>query len=189
MNRILASLTLEGMTLDVGGGHSPDYFNYFQRDTDYQLMGSIDGSTDPVDFEKDSLPVLDKAYKTVILSNVLEHVYNYQHLLKEVRRICCGQLIGVVPFMYQYHPDPHDFLRFSEEALKRALTEAGFKEVEITQIEGGPIMANFNNLTLSMPAIVRPMAYIWYRFWDEVFLALRPDSESRCPLGFVFVAR
>ena len=181
INELLSRYCLEGRTVDVGGGHAPDYFEYFKQAPDFKLE-VVDGSMQTIDFEKDRLPYEDKGIDTVILCNVLEHIFNYQHLLNEVERVCRGQIIGCVPFQFQYHPDPHDYFRFTKEALRKLLGD----EAEIVAIEGSPVMANFNNITLSLPSLVRPVAYLWYRMMDWIFVGLRPKSVERCPLGFVF---
>lgn len=190
MNACLSAYSLHGATVDIGGGHKPDYFNYFKSEPDFTLL-VLDGSINSIDFEKDILPLKDRSADTVILCNVLEHVYNYAHLLDETRRILKegGQLIGCVPFQHQYHPDPHDFFRYSSEALQKMFVIAGFESVSLTPLEGGPVMANFNNIVLSLPSMLRPIAFFWYRLWDTFFIFLRPNSVYRCPLGFVFIAR
>ncbi|MDB5225308.1 MAG: hypothetical protein JWL87_260 [Candidatus Adlerbacteria bacterium] len=189
MNRELSHETLRGRVADIGGGHEPDYFEYFKTDSSITLE-RLDGSFSGIDFEKDSLPFQSGAMDTVILCNVLEHIYNYRYLLAEVHRILSaeGRLIGVVPFWVGYHPDPHDYFRYTEEALRRILKDAGFKDVSIKPLGGGPLLANFNTLVLSVPRLLRPVLYLWYAGLNHVFIHLRPKSARRQPLGFVFTA-
>jgi SAM-dependent methyltransferase len=187
MNKGLSVFTLRGRVLDVGGGHAPDYFNYFKTEPDAHVE-TIDGSTQTVDFEKDALPYPDNSIDTIILCNVLEHVYAYQFLLNEVRRVLKpdGQLIGFVPFLIQYHPDPHDYFRYTHEALARIFDDSGFKNVKITRVGGGPFLANFNNLVLSLPRVLRAPLYLPYALLDAAFVRLRSRVTMRYPLGFIF---
>ncbi len=189
MNESLVLQTLQGVVVDVGGGRNPDYFDYLKQEDGTQIE-MIDGSISNIDFEKDRLPFVDAYTDTVLLCNVLEHIYNYQFLVKQIHRVLKknGQLIGFVPFWVGYHPDPHDYFRYTPESLRRIFSDTGFKNVKIVPIGGGPILANFNTIVLSMPSILRPVVYVWYSTLDALFLCLRPKSKARNPLGFIFTA-
>jgi SAM-dependent methyltransferase len=189
MNLALQRFSLVGRVLDVGGGHSPDYFTYFKRELGSSIE-TVDGSMTGIDFESDPLPLGNETVDTVILCNVLEHIYNHQFLLKEIRRLLTpgGQLIGFVPFWVGYHPDPNDYFRYTHEALLRMLADAGFVGVEISPLAVGPILANFNTIVLSLPRIARPFVYVWYAFLNSLFLRARPASGERNPLGYIFTA-
>ncbi|MBC7836229.1 methyltransferase domain-containing protein [Acetobacteraceae bacterium] len=188
MNIELSKYTLRGKVADIGGGHRPDYFTYFKQDPGAEVL-SLDGLLQKIDFEKDRLPFEDGSIDTVILCNVLEHMYDYKHLLSEIKRIMApqAQLIGWVPFWCNYHPDPHDYFRYTHEALEKIFHDTGFEHTTIKRVGRSPIYANLENIILSVPRIFRPLLYVWYAGFDKVFLALRPKSAKRCPLGFLFV--
>ncbi len=189
MNEALARETLRGRVVDVGGGHHPDYFDYLQR-ADGVHLDIVDASLSGIDFEKDPLPFRDASTDTVLLCNVLEHIYDYRFLIRQVHRILKaeGQLIGFVPFWVSYHPDPHDFFRYTDEALHRMLTDVGFKKIIIERIGRGPLLANFNTIVLSVPRIFRPLLFVVYALADQLFVRLRSQSVRRNPLGFLFTA-
>lgn len=190
MNRALADERIAGRVVDIGGGRSPDYFSYLGI-ADGTTIEASDLSLGSVDFEKDSLPYASGTIDTVLMCNILEHIYHHQHLLGEARRILRpeGDLIGFVPFWVGYHPDPHDYFRYTHEALRTMFTEAGFEDVEVTPIGGGPFVANFNTIVLSIPRLLRPLLYIPYALLDRIFLSLRPSSRKRFPLGYLFTAK
>jgi SAM-dependent methyltransferase len=187
MNHRLSRETLRGKVADVGGGHSPNYFEYLQREDGTEIP-SVDASMSGIDFEKDRLPHQDAQVDTVVLCNVLEHIYNYRHLASEVRRICApsGQVLGFVPFWVGYHPDPRDYFRYTRESLALIFKEAGFSRVSIEALGGSPLLANFNTIVLTLPGWLRPVLYLWYRPLDALFLYLRPHSAVRNPLGYFF---
>lgn len=189
MNEALAHETIRGTVVDVGGGRQPDYFDYLGHAADVQVT-AVDGTLSGIDFEKDPLPFGDAHADTVLLCNVLEHIYNYQFLMQQVHRVTKpgGCLIGFVPFWVGYHPDPHDYFRYTKESLERLLADAGFRDVTIVLIGRGPILANFNTLVLSLPRVLRPIAYAWYAAFDALFLLMRPNSRTRNPLGYQFTA-
>jgi SAM-dependent methyltransferase len=190
MNRALTANTIRGRVVDIGGGRSPDYFSYLKKEENSSIEAS-DLSLSPINFETDTLPYESASIDTVIMCNILEHMYNYDHLLKEVRRIMRpgSELIGFVPFWVGYHPDPHDYFRYTHEALEKILEEAGFETIVVTRIGRGPLAANFNTIMLSIPRLLRPILYIPYALLDRLFLVLRPASAVRFPLGYLFTAR
>jgi SAM-dependent methyltransferase len=190
MNRALAAESIEGRVVDLGGGRSPDYFSYL-RIEEGATIEACDLSLGAIDFETDALPYPTSTIDTVLMCNILEHIYHYAHLLSEARRVMRphGAIIGFVPFWVGYHPDPHDYFRYTQEALRKILAEAGFESVEVTPIGGGPFVANFNTVVLSFPRLLRPVLYVPYALVDRLFLFLRPNSRVRHPLGYLFTAR
>jgi SAM-dependent methyltransferase len=189
MNESLAHETMRGRVIDVGGGRNPDYFAYLKKENVVSIE-AVDASFTAIDFEIDPLPFTDAYADTVLLCNVLEHIYAHQYVLKQVHRVLKegGQLIGFVPFWVGYHPDPHDYFRYTNEALQRMLHDAGFKNIRILPIGGGPFFANFNTIVLSLPRVARPLVYLFYVAIDTLFVILRPKSRMRNPLGYQFNA-
>lgn len=190
MNVALSREHISGKTVDIGGGRAPDYFSYLQQESGTTIE-PVDGSLSGIDFEKDALPYKNNSIDTVLMCNILEHIYNYQHLLREGRRILRtgGTLVGFVPFWVGYHPDPQDYFRYTKEALVRMLSDAGFKDICVIEVGGGPFRANFNTISLSLPRFLRPVVYPFYVVADSIMLALRPLSRARNPLGFMFSAQ
>lgn len=189
MNESLSRETLRGRVIDVGGGHHPDYFNFLQHEGEISLE-SVDASFSGINFEEDPLPFEDSYADTVLLCNVLEHIYEHKFLMHQVHRVLKkgGKLIGFVPFMIGYHPDPHDYFRYTKEALLRICKDAGFRDIKITEVGGGPFCSNFNTIVLSMPHVLRAALFPFYWMLDRIFLLFRPTSRSRYPLGYLFTA-
>ena len=185
----LSKETISGRVIDVGGGRNPDYFSYMTV-VSGTMIEPLDGSISGIDFEKDPLPYGAQSVDTVVLCNVLEHIYNYAFLLSEIHTALRpkGKIIGFVPFLVGYHADPHDYFRYTNEALEKMLTEAGFSGIQIRSVGKGPFAVNFNNLVLSIPRFVRPFMYLPFALFDKLFLFLRPSAQKRYPLGFIFTA-
>ena len=190
MNRALAEETLRGKVVDIGGGRHPDYFEYFKKEGKPDIE-PLDGSISGINFETDALPYGSNTVDTVILCNVLEHLYHHAHILEEIKRVLKsdGQLVGFVPWWVGYHPDPHDYFRYTHEALERIFKDAGYTSAKIRPIGGSPLLANFNTIVLSVPRFVRPVLYLWYAPLDRLFAKMRPNSRIRNPLGYVFVVK
>ncbi len=189
MNFGFKKYSLKGKVVDVGGGRSPDYFQYFKKENGVSVE-AIDGSINKIDFERDSLPYTDNTVDTVICANVLEHIFNFNHLVKEMNRILKsdGQIIGYVPFMINYHPDPNDYFRYSDESLKKIFAYNGFKNIVIDRVGGGTFFVNFNNIMLSLPIILRTALFPFVYLFDNLYNKLRPYTKIRFPLGYIFYA-
>lgn len=179
-----------GFIVDIGGAKSASYLGRLALAAG-AVVESVDGATHALDFEKDALPYGDGAADAAICCNVLEHVYGHRHLVAEIRRVLApgGTLLGFVPFFVQYHPDPRDYFRYTNEALERILSDAGFAEVSVEAVGQGPIGVCVNSLLLSLPRLLRPVLVALA--WPLALLSvrLRPNLRARFPLGYVFEAR
>ena len=84
----------------------------------------------------DVIPLEDSSADIAILSNVLEHVYDFQTLLKEIHRVLRpgGSILIVVPFMIKLHQLPYDFFRYTRHALERIGEETGFADIQVDEL-------------------------------------------------------
>lgn len=189
MNEALQKYTLSGRVIDVGGGRAPDYVARMHKEAGTTIE-PVDGSISGINFEKDALPYEEKTIDCVITCNLLEHIYHFDFLLRETHRVLKprGRLVGFVPFMMAYHPDPHDYFRYTKEALKKMLAEVGYDGIEVKEVGGGPFFVTFNTLMVSVPRIFRGALYPLCALLDGVFLFLRPRARDRYPLGYCFCA-
>lgn len=194
-NAELPTNKVDGRVLDVGGGKHQDYLEFLEKSEDV-FVETVDIALKGqegrvVDFEKDPLPFGEATFDHVLVFNVLEHIYNYLFLTKEMLRVLKdnGQLVGFVPFLVNYHPDPHDYFRYTKEALQKILEGSGFRNVQVKEVGRGPFAVNYNNLALSLPLVVRVVLFPFYYFADKVFLSLRPKVRARYPLGYIFTAQ
>jgi SAM-dependent methyltransferase len=86
------------------------------------------------------LPFRDGVFDTLILSCVLEHIQQPDHLWKEMSRILTagGKVLMNVPFYYWLHETPHDYYRYTEYALRRFAKSSDFEIVLLKAIGGTP---------------------------------------------------
>ena len=80
-------------------------------------VNSIHGN-DYIDIETDIsgvLPFEDETFDTIICSDVLEHIWNPEFVLGEMKRICKkgGHIIINTPFSYWMHETPYDYHRYT----------------------------------------------------------------------------
>lgn len=136
----------KGELLDIGCGKMP-YKEYILRNSkvsnyvgldiesainyDPDIMPDFTWKGEVMPFESDSF---DCAFGT----EVLEHCPEPELILKEVFRILKpgGTFFFTVPFLWNLHEVPNDEYRYTPFALKRHLTNSGFKSIEIKATGG-----------------------------------------------------
>lgn len=195
MNLALRRYTLSGQILDLGGGKQPSYFRFLKKSADSQVdnidFDSLQSDLARFDLEKDKLPSADNHYDYVLMFNILEHIYNHRFLLAEAYRVLKtgGQVIGYVPFMIAYHPDPHDYWRYTHETLEKILAETGFKDIKIELSGHGPLMVNYENIMVYWPIVLRVLLFPLYYLFDSIILALKPSLRQRSAIGYLFTMK
>lgn len=138
---------------------------------------------------------LDESYDTALLANVIEHVFNTKNCLKTIymNLNTDGELIGVSPFLYKFHADPMDFHRPTHQGLERHLSEAGFKEIEVTALGLGIFTSNVGNVLLNVIpfTFLRKLFFIILSSLDLVVnKGLNSDKfKYLYPLGYLFTAK
>lgn len=167
-----------GIVLDVGSWDSP-YKKYVPH-TKYMTL-DVDNSNNPdicCDIHK--IKWKSNYFDVIIVTEVLEHLYDPQKALNEIYRILKPRGICILStrFIYPYHPVPEDYYRFTWDSLKYLFRK--FKHVEIHS-HGGRIHVLWQVIN--------------YRKFIEIFLnifnpliALIPSKKSLFPLGFVVYA-
>jgi SAM-dependent methyltransferase len=191
LNARLRKEFLSGRILDLGSGGSDRYSGYIPREKDstYELFDMKKGMT--VNFETDALPYGDGVYDTVILLNVLEHLYETQNILREIKRIKKGDgtFIAYVPFLMWFHPDHHDYFRYTHQALEKMFTTAGYTDIAIEPIYRGPYTAAFQMIHPTIPIVIRPFLYFPAYLIDALFKKLRKGASARYALGYYIKAK
>jgi SAM-dependent methyltransferase len=74
---------------------------------------------------------LDQEFDVVLCMNVLEHVYDIERAVENLRKALRpgGRLVVATPFLYPYHDEPIDFWRFTEHSMRTLLRD--FSTVEV----------------------------------------------------------
>ena len=195
MNQECARHSMRGKVLDIGSGLKlASYHRFLQREPSALIecldLGLEGGQR--IDLEKDFLPHASESIDTVLLFNVLEHLYNYSLVLSEIKRVlkADGRLIGVVPFLVAYHPDPHDYWRYTKETLEKIFTAAGFSHIEIKSFGYGPGVAALSQMEPALPRWLKILLVPKTLFFDWLVLKFRPKmNKDKFPLGLFFVVK
>jgi len=184
-----------GEVLDLGGGPSASYRAYLPG-SNYRLT-SVDISKQEspeviLDLETSTLPFPARSFDTILAFNLLEHIYNHDHVLEEAARVLRrdGTFYLWVPFLIGYHPDPQDYFRYTHSCLERKLQEAGFRAADIASV-GGRFTASAN---LALPGLrfrvaetcVAAGALLLDRFYYQF---ARTSTREQFALGYLAICR
>lgn len=142
---------LRGDVLDFGGGETP--YRRLARARSWRSVeyaSSLDGSDvgsfarrarlerDHLYYDGRHIPLPDASVDAVLATEVLEHVFNLEEVLAELRRVLRpgGRLVATVPFAMYEHEVPHDFARYTSYAMQDRLKRAGFVVQSIEKLSG-----------------------------------------------------
>lgn len=140
-NRLLKSIAghasgLEGRLMDFGCGSKPyrSLFNvqeYIGIDFENPGHPHINEQID-VFYDGKRIPFDNETFDAVFSSEVFEHVFNLDEVLKEINRVVRigGKMLVTCPFSICEHEVPNDFARYSSYGLRSLLERNGFEVLE-----------------------------------------------------------
>lgn len=195
LNYQLRGVTLTGEVLDLGSkSDAASYNRFLQRQppgrvtyTDLQVS---DDRVIKLDLEA-PFPLADAVYDMITCFNTLEHVYHYQNAVAESYRILKpgGVFIGGTPFLVNYHADPHDYWRYTDEGLVRIFQDAGFEPERMVYLGLGPLTAGLSLYLNVFPKFFRPLVALKVMLIDWLILNWKESQRGRYPLGYAYIFR
>ena len=126
---------LEGRLLDVGCGRQP-YRELFvvSAYVGLEIDSEASRKREMADYYYDgkSFPFHDDEFDSVLCNQVLEHVFNPDEFLSEIKRVLKpgGRLLLTVPFVWDEHEQPYDYARYSSFGLIALFKQNGLKIIE-----------------------------------------------------------
>lgn len=196
-------LYCRGHLLDLGCGKVPFYAAYKKHIEDCTC---VDWSNSPhnslhIDIECDlngCIPLDGERFDTILMSDVLEHIYDPQHLLLECHRLLKpdGHLIINVPFLYWIHEAPFDYYRFTKFALLRMADEACFHVQTLQPVGGGlDVLADLMaKLGAFIPVLGRIIGWFgqrtaWYLSSTHLGQKISAKTNNAFSLGYFCVLK
>ena len=165
-NREFKNITINGKTIDLGAKNGKAsyyrFFNLKNSEINYVDINPTESNVLILDLEK-NLPINEKSYDSVIAINLFEHIFNIQNLIEEIYRILDdkGKLIGSTPFMKEYHSDPFDYYRYTQDFYKKAFEKVGFVNIELILVGQGL----FHLVAESVGKLIK-IKILRYLFWQ-----------------------
>lgn len=189
---------IAGSVLDIGGGGPRGSHYRFLPIVKDAVIQTVDvvrrpGTDFVLDISTERVPLPDGSQDYVFLFNLLEHVNAPAAVLAEAHRLlrAGGKLLGTVPFLINVHPDPHDYARFSGEALRELFAQSGYAIEALEPIGRGPFLAAYEQLDMLLwsPAHLAFVPLVWGL--DALLALMKPsiDFRARFPLAYNFVVR
>lgn len=130
-----ASQQLSGRLLDVGCGQQPyrglfTHCAYVGLDIDSARTRQL--AIADAFYDGKRFPFEDATFDAVLCNQVLEHVFNPDEFVSEIRRVLApnGRLLLTVPFVWDEHEQPWDYARYSSFGLRALLERHGFKMLQ-----------------------------------------------------------
>jgi len=151
---ILSSLSLEGTVLDVGGSKKSGYHELIKGNHTYHVI-NLDPLCEPdtfVDIET-PFPFSDESFNHSICLNVLEHVFEFEHVFREQVRCVKkgGTMIFATPMVYHIHGSPDDYMRYTASSYERLAKKYDCTIVSLEPIGYGLFSLLFQTLEASTP--------------------------------------
>ncbi|MBC8466827.1 MAG: class I SAM-dependent methyltransferase [Deltaproteobacteria bacterium] len=137
-----------GTLLDIGCGTKPFEEVFASKVTYYLGMdiptkierGNLRERAETIDVYGDclNLPVMASSVDTVFCSFVIEHVFEYDRLMDEARRVLKkgAHFYLISPLLVAIHEAPYDFFRFTEYSLERIAEKHEFEALHIVPVGG-----------------------------------------------------
>lgn len=131
--------TLKGKLMDFGCGRKP-YRNLFNVSeyigVDIEVSGhNHENSTIDIYYDGKTIPVQNEEFDAVFCSEVLEHLFEPEEILKEINRTMKpgAHLLITAPFCWNEHEVPYDYARYSSFGIVHILQKNGFTVLKQTK--------------------------------------------------------
>ncbi len=200
LNLALKTHTISGRILDIGGkSWQSSYYKYLNIQPDSEVICTDILEADKIvylDVERE-FPFPNNSLDSILAFNLFEHIYDYQLAPREAFRTLSsgGKVLIATPFLFPYHADPDDYFRFTNSAILRLWTEAGFECIHLEAIGEGIITTFSTTFTeVFLPKWVRPIVssllYLIATPLDRLIAKFRPKVHGksipeRYPLGYL----
>lgn len=130
---------LTGRLLDFGCGSKP-YRDLFEVEEyvglDIEESGhNLRNELIDVYYNGEEIPSDNNSFDCIFSSEVFEHVFELDLILKEIHRVCKpnGYLLITVPFVWNEHEIPYDYGRYTSFGIKFLLEKTGFEIIKQTK--------------------------------------------------------
>lgn len=128
---------LSGRLLDFGCGDKPyksiiEVSEYVGLEIETENPKQKKEQTD-VFYDGKHIPFGDNYFDCIFSSEVFEHVFNLDQIIKELNRVLKpgGNILVTVPFTWIEHDIPYDFARYTSFGITHLLKSNGFEVIKL----------------------------------------------------------
>lgn len=191
--KLLGKLDLKGNILDVGGSRKAGYHELIKGEHTFEVV-NLNKNCNPdhiFNIEAD-FPLGDALYENALCLNVLEHVFEYEHVYREMRRCVKkgGLIIISTPFMHHIHGSPDDYLRFTESAYHRMSAKHGGTIMEVHLLGTGLFSLLYQTIQEGIPThFLNRSCKTFFLFLDKLLNKFKRVQKlhSLIPLGYLII--
>jgi SAM-dependent methyltransferase len=166
-----------GDVLDIGCGEKP-YESLFINANSYigvdiEKSGhDHNNSKADIFYDGKVLPFPDNYFNSILCLEVIEHIFNIDEVLLEVKRVLKpgGLFVGTIPFSWPEHEIPYDFARYTSYGIFHILSKSNLEVIQCDKstsyflavsqlfiyylyliLPGGPILGSLFRVALFAP--------------------------------------
>ena len=174
----LKKINLKGRSIDFGTS------NISNSSYDFVNSSQINFISNKLNLKKDNYIKLDlnrknfvkTLFDNLIVFNVLEHVYDIQNSINELKKLMKknSTIFISTPFIYRYHAAPEDFYRFTKNFWIKSLRDHRFRSIKVNNFGTGPFMSCYSiifdylKFTVVIPPILLSIA-VFFDFILSIF--------------------
>lgn len=183
-NRMRLTDKITGRVLDLASGNlRPSYFRFLPVNNQAKIVSvdiSDERQPDIIANLEESFPFGDNEFDNAFCFNLLEHIFDHQHVANETARVLkpAGRLIGTVPFLGSVHADPDDYFRYTKSTLVKIFQKAGFSKIKVEALGYGPFCVGYYMSAFLLPKIVRPF-FLFPAIWLDKLITLLNKKHGR----------
>lgn len=191
MELSLAVVNVSGDVVDLGAGStSPSYLPFIKGDKSKMLFTDYyrkDKGMISIDLEKPFK--LKKKFNFIFCLNVFEHIFNSQKLMSSISKNLPpkGTAIISTPYLYQYHPSPKDFWRYTPESLEELAKTNNLRLKKVVYLGNGPFTAAGHMVWYVFPVFLRYILFLTVWGIDSILMRFSKMFRYNYALGYVFV--
>ena len=196
--KLCLNIKLNGLSLEFGAikNKNKTFSNFFLGNANFHYT-NVKSSKENNIFYSDltkKLKISDNKYKNILIFNVLEHIPEFNLAFSETYRILRkgGILIGSVPFLYQIHPAPNDYFRYTKDSLKYNLKKNKFKQIEVISLGFGPFTASYtliHSYLKFLPFFSQIILIMTFILDSFIQIFVKTKLSEIFPIGYFFIAK
>ena len=190
-------ILFKGEALEFGEDELKKSFLYFSKLDKKNIFFSNNFKSKKKNFIKIDLEKknkINKKFKNVVILNVLEHIFDTNNSILEIKKILKknGNLIISTPFIYRYHGAPDDYNRYTISYLEKVLKLNKFKLTKKINCGTGPFLAAYSLIFDYIKRIpLLPIPILIFSLIIDKFLSLfqKTRMSSLYPICVFIIAK
>jgi len=192
MNQLINKIYFKGKVLDIGGGRKSNYINFLKYDEYTSININPNIYPDILIKVNENFPIKNKLYDQCLLFNVLEHIYDWEFLFGEIKKVLKknGTIHIIIPFLYPIHGSPDDYKRVTHQYIQKFLEKHAYSQINIVPLSYGPFtnsqLIGYRHKFINGP--ISQISVIADKLFHTIFMEKYFSYNEKCPLFYYIKA-